>query len=74
VRAPNSRARLLRLQAREPRATDVEASLQPALPPFWGVEIHGSVIKPGASGPGYLSAMILWVEPVTGLVIVMGKG
>lgn len=53
---------------------NVEANLQPAVPPFWGVEIHGEVIEAGKSGPGYISAMILWVEPLTGWVIVMGSG
>lgn len=56
------------------KATGVEVRLQPAIPPFFGVEIHGNVIEPGASGPGYISAMILWVEPVTGWVVVMGQG
>jgi len=52
----------------------IEARLQPAVPPFWGVEIHGEVIEAGKTAPGYISAMILWVEPLTGWVIVMGAG
>lgn len=55
-------------------AVNVEARLQPAVPPFWGVEIHGNIIEAGASGPGYISAMILWVEPISGWVLVMGQG
>ena len=53
---------------------NVEASLQPAIPPFWSVEIHGEVIEVGKTPPGYISAMILWVAPLTGWVIVMGAG
>jgi len=56
------------------RVVNVEANLQPAVPPFWGVEIHGEVIEAGKTAPGYISAMILWVEPLTGWVIVMGRG
>jgi len=32
------------------------------------------VIEPGMTGRGYISAMILWVEPLTGTVVVMGAG
>jgi len=53
---------------------NVEVNLQPAIPPFWGVEIHGHVVEAGQQPPGYISAMILWVEPLTGWVIVMGSG
>ena len=53
---------------------NVEARLQPALPPFWSVEIHGEVIEAGKNAPGYISAMILWVEPLTGWVIAMRAG
>lgn len=53
---------------------NVEANLQPAVPPFWSIEIHGDVIEPGQTGPGAISAMILWIEPLTGWVIVMGAG
>jgi hypothetical protein len=53
---------------------NVEANLQPAIPPFWGVEIHGEVVEAGQHGPGYISAMILWIEPLTGWVLVIGAG
>jgi hypothetical protein len=53
---------------------NLEANLQPAIPPFWGVEIHGEVVEAGQHPPGYVSAMILWIEPLTGWVIVMGAG
>jgi len=52
----------------------VEVSLQPAVPPFWGVAIHGEVVEVGQHPPGYISAMILWIEPLTGWVILMGAG
>jgi hypothetical protein len=52
----------------------VEVNLQPAIPPFWGVEIHGNVAETGQKPSGYISAMILWVEPLTGWVLVMGAG
>jgi hypothetical protein len=46
----------------------------PAFPPFWQVTINGDVTEPGHSTPSYRSAMILWVEPISGLTIVMGAG
>jgi hypothetical protein len=49
-------------------------TLSPALPPFWAVNITGGVIEGGATGPAYRSAMWLWVEPVTGWVVVFGQG
>jgi hypothetical protein len=62
------------VQGGDAQIVNVEANLQPAVPPLWGVEIHGEVIEAGKSGPSYISAMILWVEPLTGWVIVMGSG
>lgn len=46
----------------------------PAIPPFWAVNISGEVMEAGAIGPGYISAMWLWVEPLTGWVIVLAAG
>jgi hypothetical protein len=46
----------------------------PLLPPFWGVSITGDVREPQMTGPGYLSAMLLVVEPFTGTVFVFGAG
>jgi hypothetical protein len=63
-----------RAQGTGAQVVNVEANLQPAVPPFWGVEIHGEVIEAGKTAPGYISAMILWVEPLTGWVLVMGRG
>jgi anti-sigma factor RsiW len=57
------------------RVVDVEVrTLAPAVPPFWAVNISGEVLEAGAAGPGYTSAMWLWVEPVTGWIMVFGKG
>jgi hypothetical protein len=61
-------------QGTNAQVVNVEANLQPGVPPFWGVEIHGEVIEAGKSAPGYISAMILWVEPFTGWVLVRGRG
>lgn len=49
-------------------------TVAPAIPPFWAVNITGEVIEGGGTGPGYTSAMWLWVEPVTGWVLVFGRG
>ena len=55
--------------------TRVETQLLPAIPPFWTVSISGNVVEPGGlKGAGYVSAMILWVEPITGWVVLMGAG
>jgi hypothetical protein len=49
-------------------------TVAPAIPPFGAVNITGQVIEGGGTGPGYTSAMWLWVEPVTGWVLVFGQG
>jgi hypothetical protein len=49
-------------------------TLAPAIPPFWAVNISGEVVEAGAAGPGYTSAMWLWVEPVTGWILILGQG
>jgi hypothetical protein len=46
----------------------------PLIPPFWGVSIQGDVREPQMTGPGYISAMLLCIEPITGWVIVCGAG
>lgn len=48
--------------------------LIPLFPPLWGVAIDGEVREPQMTGPGYMSAMLLVVEPITGLVFVIGAG
>ena len=51
------------------RSTVVDVQVRtvaPAIPPFWAVNITGEVIEGGGTGPGYTSAVWLWVEPVTG--------
>jgi hypothetical protein len=50
-----------------------EASVGLAIPPFWSVTIQGEVHEAGAAF-GYVSTMILWVEPLTGWVLFMGAG
>ena len=42
--------------------------------PNAGSERADPQIEAGKTAPGYISAMILWVEPLTGWVIVMGSG
>lgn len=46
----------------------------PAIPPFWRVTITGGVIENEGTSPAYQSVMWLWVEPVTGWVLVAGTG
>jgi hypothetical protein len=46
----------------------------PPIPPFWVVSIDGEVREPQMMGLGYVSAMILVVEPFTGWVFVFGTG
>ena len=48
--------------------------MTPGVPPFWQVQISGDVTEAGRAGPAYQSSMRLWVEPITGFVIVMGAG
>lgn len=50
------------------------SSERPAIPPFWVVSIDGEVREPQMMGLGYVSAMILVVEPFTGWVFVFGTG
>jgi hypothetical protein len=47
------------LQARDTEVTNVDRGF----PPFWSVSING-----------YASAMVLWVEPLTGFVFVFAQG
>jgi hypothetical protein len=49
-------------------------TLAPAIPPFWAVNIRGEVREAGAAGSRYTSAMWLWVEPITGWVLILGQG
>ncbi len=57
------------------KVTNVEVlTLAPAIPPFWAVNISGEVHEAGATGPGYTSAMWLWVEPITGWILILGQG
>jgi len=49
-------------------------AMTPGVPPFWQVQVRGDVIEPGRIGPAYQSSMRLWVEPITGFVVVMGAG
>jgi hypothetical protein len=54
--------------------TNVETQLSPVIPPFWSVSIDGDVVQPGQTGPVYRSHMNIWVEPITGWVILMNAG
>ena len=46
----------------------------PVVPPFWLVNIHGDVIEAGGTSPVYTSYQLLLVEPITGFVLVFGRG
>jgi hypothetical protein len=46
----------------------------PLIPPLWGVSVRGEVRELQMDGPGYVSAMLLCVEPITGWVFVCGAG
>lgn len=46
----------------------------PAVPPFWSVTVSGDVTEEGRTTPSYESHMILWVEPITGIVLGAGSG
>jgi hypothetical protein len=54
--------------------TNVETHLSPTIPPFWSVSIDGDVIQPGQTSPIYRSHMNVWVEPISGWVIMAGAG
>ncbi len=49
-------------------------SQSPAFPPFWTVTIGGDVTEAGRAGPSYESHMILWIEPISGVVLNGGSG
>jgi hypothetical protein len=53
--------------------TDVVVeSESPWVPPFWQVRVSGTVTEAG--GAGYVSAMWLLVEPISGVVLQNGAG
>jgi hypothetical protein len=54
------------------RVSDVTTSLVPGIPPFWVVTVSGTITE--ATGTHYSSSQILWVEPLTGWVIVFAQG
>jgi hypothetical protein len=63
--------------AHGPGATVINVQIErtrPAIPPFWAVFIGGDVIEAGKTTPAYRSHMILWVESITGWVLVFGAG
>lgn len=49
-------------------------STGPAIPPFWSVSISGDVVQAGQTTPVYRSHLILWVEPLSGWVLVNAGG
>ena len=53
------------------QVTNLEQSISPAIPPFWGVNIQANIGPPGAA---YISVMYLWVEPLTGWIISVAAG
>jgi len=54
--------------------TNVEIQLSPAILPFWSASIDGDVTQPGQTNVVYQSHMNIWVEPITGWVILMSAG
>jgi hypothetical protein len=55
--------------------TELEVtSAAPGIPPFWWVSIDGQVAESGAAGAAYTSALILWIEPLSGSVFVFALG
>jgi hypothetical protein len=54
------------------QVSEVRTSAFPVFPPFWIVQIEGTVTE--ATGVHYISARILGVEPITGFVIGLGAG
>ena len=53
------------------QVTNLEESISPAIPPFWGVNIQANI---GPTGAAYISAMYLWVEPFTGWIFSVATG
>lgn len=50
-------------------------SVGPSIPPLWMVFIDGEVIVHGQGGAGRISgATVLLIEPLTGFVLVFGRG
>ena len=48
-------------------------NVSPFIPPFWSVSIDSEVRPPGEES-AVISAMVLWVEPVTGFTVKFAEG
>ncbi len=72
LRAPGIARDYLAAMERPKQVSGVSTGLGLAIPPFWSVQVRGTVTE--SSGASYRSAMILWVEPVTGFVLTVGAG
>jgi hypothetical protein len=72
VRAPAVARDYYRSKQGGAQVTDIEQVVFPALPPFWGVSIRGTITE--STGTSYPSVMLLWVEPFSGVVVPMGAG
>lgn len=54
------------------QVTDLTTSTFPVIPPFWVVSVQATITE--STGAHYISARILGVEPITGLVFGLGAG
>lgn len=72
LRAPALARDYLERLERPKQLSGVTMTLGPAIPPFWSVHIVAKVTE--ATGTSYSTAQILWVEPISGLVLSLGAG
>lgn len=72
LRAPALARDYLEHLERPKQLSGVTMTLGPAIPPFWSVHVEATVTEP--TGTSYTSARILWVEPISGLVLSLGAG
>lgn len=52
--------------------SDLTTTLAPGIPPFWVVTVRSTVRE--STGAHYASSEILWVEPLSGWVLVLARG
>ena len=46
----------------------------PVMPPLWLVNVSGDITEPGDATPVYRSYRLVLVEPITGIVLELGRG
>jgi hypothetical protein len=72
VRAPVLAQDYVAHLERPKQLSDGTTTLGPAIPPFWSVRVQATVTEP--NGTSYTATQLLWVEPISGLVLTMGAG